>query len=268
MVAKIFRSSLLCVLIAYIVIPILVPLIFSFSVAWTDVLPQGFTVSWYKRIFSIPRYYQGLKTSLFIAFLTVIVNIFICVPGAYAINRLRGKIGDIMRTGSKILPLVFPPIAVGTAFVQAFNKPPLMWSGTIFLVIMAHAALGLPFMFRNVLAAFQTIDERTLSEAAASLGANVWQRLLYVIFPNIIPGVLSGALLVFAVSMGQFEVTAMIAGFGWTTLPLLLYRSLIDDLRVASAISGILITTSLVAFLGMTIISYMLGRGKYLGGTK
>lgn len=68
--------------------------------------------------------------------------------------------------------------------------------------------------------------------------------------------------------MGQFEVTAMIAGFGWTTLPLLLYRSLIDDLRVASAISGILITTSLVAFLGMTIISYMLGRGKYLGGTK
>lgn len=268
MITKIFRNILLWILIAYIVIPILIPLVFSFSIAWTDVLPKGFTVDWYKRIVFVPRYYQGLKTSLFVAALTVVVNIFICVPGAYAVNRLKGKTGEILRAGSKILPLVFPPIAVGTAFVQAFNKPPFAWSGTIFLVIMAHATLGLPFMFRNVLAAFQTIDERTLSEAAASLGANVWQRLFYVIFPNIIPGVLSGALLVFAVSMGQFEVTAMIAGFGWTTLPLLLYRSLIDDLRVASAISGILITTSLIAFLGMTILSYLLGKGKYVSGMK
>lgn len=263
---KAAQTMLLCILITYIVIPILVPIIFSFSTAWTDILPKGFTVDWYMRIFSAPRYYQGLKTSLFIAFCTVATDILICVPGAYAVNRLGGKIGSWLRTGTKILPLIFPPIAVGTAFVQAFNKPPLMLSGTVFLVIMAHATLGLPYMLRNVLAAFQTIDERTLSEAAASLGANIWQRLWYVILPNVVPGILSGALLVFAVSMGQFEVTAMIAGFGWTTLPLLLYRSLIDNIRMASAISGILITTALFAFIGMTIASYILGRGKYLGG--
>lgn len=57
----------------------------------------------------------------------------------------------------------------------------------------------------------------------------------------------------------------MIAGFGWKTLPLLLYRSLIDDVRTASAISGILVATSVLAFLGMTLISTYIGAGRMRG---
>lgn len=256
------QNLLFVLLILYIVLPLLVPIIFSFSTRWTDILPEGLTVSWYLRVLQRPRYLQGLVTSVVIAASAVAVDVFICVSAAYAINRLKGRVGEILRSAFKIFPLIFPPIIVGTGFVQAFNKPPLAWSGSVTLVVFAHATLGLPYMFRNVLAAFQTIDEQTLSEAAASLGANLWQRFRYVLIPNVIPGILSGALLVFAISLGEFEITTMIAGFGWTTMPLLLYRSLIDDVRTASAISGILISAAVLAFLGMTLISSRIGAGK------
>lgn len=262
---KALEKLLLIFLVLYILLPILVPLIFSFSRRWTDIFPEGLTTQWYQRVLSKPAYYRGLMTSLFVAITAVSVDIFVCVPAAYAINRLRGGIGNALRVVFKILPLIFPPIVVGTAFLRAFNRPPVAWSGSLVLTIFAHATLGFPFMFRNVLAAFQTIDERTLSEAAASLGANLWQRFRYILIPNVIPGVLSGSLLVFAISMGEFEVTLMIAGFGWKTLPLLLYRSLIDDVRTASAISGILVATSVLAFLGMTLISTYIGAGRMRG---
>jgi len=261
-VVALIQRVMLVLLILYVVIPLLVPLLFSFSTLWMDIVPKGFTVRWYQRIFARPIYYQGLITSLIVAFSAVAVDVFICVPAAYAINRLRGPVGGFVQAAFKIFPLIFPPIVIGTGFVQAFNRPPFAWSGSLMLAVFAHATLGFPFMFRNVLAAFQTIDERTLSEAAASLGANLWQRFRYILIPNVIPGILAGSLLVFAISMGEFEVTTLIAGFGWKTMPLLLYRSLIDDIRTASAISGILLTTSILAFLGMSFISGRVGGGK------
>ncbi len=98
------------------------------------------------------------------------------------------------------------------------------------------------------------MDERTLSEAAASLGATRWQRIRYLIVPNVFPGVLAGALLVFAISIGEFEVTSMVAGFTTQTLPLQLFQQIRNDMRIASAISAFLVYVSMLSFLGMNYL--------------
>lgn len=245
---------LLIFLILYIVVPILMPIIFSFSVFWQDILPQGFTLRWYEAIITRPKNYSALMISLLVASGAVLLDFFLCVPAAYALNRLETSMGRILRSFSVVMPLIFPPVIVGTALVQAFSRPPLALTGSVFMVIIAHALIGLPFMFRNTLASFRTIDERTLSEAAASLGATLWQRLRYVIVPNVLPGVLSGALLVFAISIGEFEVTSMVAGFTAQTLPLQLFQQIRVDMRVASAISAFLVYVSILCFLGMTYL--------------
>lgn len=243
-------------LILYIAIPVLMPIIFSFSVFWQDILPEGFTLRWYEAIITRPRNYSALMLSLLVASGAVLLDFLICVPAAYALNRLETPIGKVMRSLSTVLPLIFPPVIIGTALVQAFSRPPLALTGNIFMVIIAHALIGFPFMFRNTLASFRTLDEHTLSEAAASLGATLWQRLRYVIIPNVLPGILGGALLVFALSIGEFEVTSMVAGFTAQTLPLQLFQQIRNDMRIASAISAFLVYVSLLSFIGMT----------YLGG--
>ena len=243
-------------LVLFIVVPLLMPIIFSFSEVWMGILPRGFTLRWYEAIIKRPKNYNALMVSLTVAFGAVALDLLISIPAAYALNRLETKGGRLLRSFSQVLPLIFPPVIVGTALVQAFSRPPLALTGSVFMVIIAHALIGFPFMFRNTLASFQTIDERTLSEAAASLGANLWQRLRYVIIPNVLPGIMVGALLVFAISIGEFEVTSMVAGFTAQTLPLQLFQQIRNDMRVASAISAFLVYVSILAFLAMT----------YLGG--
>ena len=247
-----FQVLLLILLVAFVVVPITMPVIFSFSLFWQDILPEGFTLRWYQKILAKPATSRSLGVSLIVATSAVLLNLLIAVPAGYAISRLRGRLRRFMTTVARVLPLVLPPVIVGTALLLAFSKPPFAFSGTIWMVIVAHTLLGFPFMIRNTLASFDTIDVDTLSEAAASLGANLWQRLRYVIVPNVLPGVMAGALLVFAISIGEFEVTSMVAGFEAQTLPLQLFQQIRNDMRIASAISAFLVYVSLVCFLGMT----------------
>ncbi len=251
---RLLQHIIFVFLVLFILVPLLMPVIFSFSEFWQGILPQGFTLRWYEAIIRRPRNYSALMVSLTVAFGAVVLDALIAIPAAYALNRLDTRGGRWLRNVSMILPLIFPPVIVGTALVQAFSRPPLALTGSVFMVIVAHALIGFPFMFRNTLASFQTIDERTLSEAAASLGANLWQRLRYVIVPNVLPGVMVGALLVFAISIGEFEVTSMVAGFTAQTLPLQLFQQIRNDMRIASAISAFLVYVSVLTFLAMTFL--------------
>jgi len=239
-------------LVAFVVVPITMPVIFSFSVYWQDILPEGFTLRWYEKFLAKPATSRSLTVSLVVASSAVLLNLLIAVPAGYAISRMKGRVRAVTTAIARVLPLVLPPVIVGTALLLAFSGPPLALSGTIWMVIIAHTLLGFPFMIRNTLASFDTLDIDTLSEAAASLGAHLWQRLRWVIVPNVLPGILSGALLVFAISIGEFEVTSMVAGFEAQTLPLQLFQQIRNDMRIASAISAFLVYVSLVCFLGMT----------------
>jgi ABC-type spermidine/putrescine transport system permease subunit II len=245
---RIIQNLLLIALVSLVVLPLLMPIIFSFSTFWQDILPKGFTLKWYQEFFHKPSTSSALIVTLIVAASAVSIDILIAVPAAYAINRMGGKAGKFLTNATSILPLVFPPVVVGTALLQAFSRPPLALTGSVFMVIIAHSLLGFPYMVRNTFASFRTIDERTLSEAAASLGAGLWKRLRYVIIPNVFPGILSGALLVFAISVGEFEVTSMVAGFTAQTLPLQLFQQIRNDMRIASAISAFLIYVSLLSF--------------------
>lgn len=251
---------LFCIL--YVLVPLSVPIVYSFSQYWTGVLPKGFTLDWYRRIFTNPNYRPSLFLSLYVASMATVLNIAIVVPAAYAVNKLQNKLATSFEYLFKITPLVFPPLIVGLGILQAFNRPPLMISGTTAALVIGHALLGFPFMFRNVYAVLRTIDEISLSEAAASLGANLYQRMVYVIIPNIMPGILVGALLTFAISFGEFEVTSMIAGFMSQTLPLVLFQELRNNFRVASAATAMLVYVSLASFLVITLLMSVYQRRK------
>jgi putative spermidine/putrescine transport system permease protein len=230
-------------------------IIYSFSTFWQGLFPKGFTIKWYLAIFQKPHLAPSLTLSFIVGISAVILNLLIVIPGAYAINYIPyPKLESILRQIFSIGPLIFPPLIIGLGLLQTFNKPPLNISGTIYMVIIAHSLLGFPYMFRNIDGVLRIIDEKTLSEAAASLGANFWQRMRYIIIPNIMPGILAGALLVFAISFGEFEITSMVAGFYTKTFPLVMFQQLRDDFRIASAMAAFLVYVSLLAFILITLL--------------
>jgi len=110
------RRILFVLLVLYIVVPLLMPVIFSFSVFWQDILPQGFTLDWYRAILNRPANYRALLVSLMVASGAVLLNVLITVPAAYVLNRAGPGWGQRLREGATILPLLFPPLIVGTQF--------------------------------------------------------------------------------------------------------------------------------------------------------
>ncbi|MDM7323531.1 MAG: ABC transporter permease subunit [Thermus sp.] len=230
----------------------LAPVVYSFSRMWLDILPQGFTLDWYQKIAQDPRYLEAALLSLRVALLAVSINILVGVPTAYIGHVWPGGLGQGIRQFLQVLPLLAPPLVLGVGFLLAFNRPPLQFSGTLWIVVLGHAALGFPFFFRTVYAGLAGLDVRLLMEAARASGARLWPRLRYVLFPNLLPAVLSGSLVVFAISMGEFEVTSVVAGFDTITLPLLLFQSLREDFRAASAVASLLLYITLLALFGIT----------------
>jgi len=250
---KVTDKIIVVLAVLYVVIPLTMLAMYSVSMYWQGLLPSGLTLKWYSFLYRNPKIFPSLIISFVVAFSAVVLNIIIVVPGAYAINYIKNtRMKSLFKQLFSILPLIFPPLIIGLGLMQSFNRYPFQISGTICIVIIAHALLGFPFMFRNVDASLRTIDEVTLSEAAASLGAGFSRRMRYIIIPNIMPGILSGSLLVFAISLGEFEVTSMIAGFNSRTLPLVLFQQLRDDFRAASAMAAFLVYISLSALLLMT----------------
>lgn len=238
----------------YLLLPLLAPVVYSFSKMWMDLLPEGFTLNWYRKVFSNPNYLDAARLSLSVALAAVIVNILVGVPLAYAVYVWAGRVGVGIRRLVQIIPLLIPPLIIGLGFLIAFNRPPLALSGTIWIVILGHAALGFPFFFRTVYAGLSGLEVRGLMEAAAASGALLWQRLVYVLFPNLLPAILSASLVAFAISMGEFEITSMVAGFGTVTLPLLLFQSLREDFRAASAVASVLLYTTLLALVVISLL--------------
>lgn len=237
----------------YLLLPMLAPVVSSFSRLWLDLLPEGFTLEWYARVLRDPKYLEAASLSLRIALLAVAINILAGVPTAYALYLWSDRMGEGLRRLLQVLPLLVPPLVVGLGFLLAFNRPPLALSGTFWIVVLGHAALGFPFFFRTVYAGLAGIEVRLLMEAAQASGAGLWQRLRHVLLPNLLPAVISGSLVAFAISMGEFEVTSMVAGFGTITLPLLLFQSLREDFRAASAVASVLLYTTLLALVGLSL---------------
>jgi len=156
-----------------------------------------------------------------------------------------------------ILPFGIPTVVLALALVQIYNFRPLARSP--FLLIGAVVVYSMPFMYRPVSNALQAIDSHTLTEASQSLGANVFNILAEVIIPNILPGILSGSLLVFATVFAEFTLTSLIVGAKFKTFPLLLVEYTRINGNTAAAFSVISFT---IAWLVSMLILWVGSQGR------
>jgi len=176
---------------------------------------------------------NAAKNTLYIAFIATIVSTVIGTMAALALQRYDFRLKPFSQL-SLYIPIVIPEIVMGigvlTLFSQLFgwinttmgltgNARLALGLGT---VIVSHIAFMVPFVTLVVQARLQGFD-KSFEEAAMDLGANEWTTFRRVTFPMILPGVLSGALLAFTLSLDDFVITFFTNGPGSTTLPIYVY---------------------------------------------
>jgi putative spermidine/putrescine transport system permease protein len=183
--------------ILYFALPLVATFIFSLKAKLGVLSFQA-----YINIFKSPIFLYNFGASVIWAIFTIILGILIFVPTAFVI-RLRVPKARSPVEFITLLPFVIPPIVYVFGLVRTYSQPPLLIVNSPFLLIAGYTILSMPYMYRSVDTGLRSIDVRTLTEAAQSLGAG-WGTILFrVILPNIRTAILSGAFLSFAIVIGE-----------------------------------------------------------------
>jgi putative spermidine/putrescine transport system permease protein len=168
----------------------------------------------YRIVLADPGFQGSFLYSTVLALATIVVGVLLVVPTAYWIRLKLPRLRPIVEFIT-LLPLVIPAIVLVFGYLRIYNSSSLLpmtstAAATNVLLTCSYVTLALPYMYRAVDTGLRSIDVRTLTEAAESLGAG-WPTILFrVILPNVRSGVLSGAFLTFAIVIGEFTMASLL----------------------------------------------------------
>jgi putative spermidine/putrescine transport system permease protein len=220
-------------------------------------LASGLTTRWLAQVWSL--YGSTAWHSIALALACVAVTLAVGVPCAYALARSRSR-GARVFEELLTLPVAVPGLATALALILVYGE----WRGfrqSFAFIFVGHFVFTLPFMVRTVAAAFARAELVSLEEAARSLGASFAQRFLGVLVPAILPSIVAGSLMVFTLSVGEFNLTWMLHTPLTRTLPVGLADSYASmRLEVGSAYTLIFFLVVLPALWLMQALAAWLGR--------
>ena len=203
-------------------LPLIMVVIFSFNDSKLTVSWKGFTLSWYQKLFQDAALIAALKNSLILGAVSCLVAAVIGTLGAIGMARVNYKSKGMMEYLSTV-PIMVPEIILGMVFMAFFSLLNLPFG--MLTLVLAHSAFCIPYVYMMVKARLVVID-KSLEEAAMDLGASPRRIFWDITLPLIMPAVLSGCLLAFAMSFDDVVISIFVNGPKLSTLPLKVYPQL------------------------------------------
>lgn len=230
---------------AVLLIPIAIVVLTSFTVQSSPTIPtEGVTIEWYLELFRNDSIVSAMVVSVVVATVASALSAILGTVTAFGFVRSDMAYKQTLST-ALLLPLMISPVITGLAIVQYARMTSLPRGYP--LLILGHVILTLPYVFLIVRAQLVTFDE-TLEQASRVMGANQLETVLNVTLPLIAPSVLTGALIGFVVSFGEFTATQFLISPGTTTVPVIIYTQIRTGLSPEiSALATLLVVMMLVA---------------------
>jgi len=237
----------------FLYVPIVILVIYSFNSSKFAMIWTGFSLRWYEKLLTNDDMQQAAFNSLYVAFVAAPCATAIATITALVIVRGGSFKSREFSNGLVTLPLMVPEIvtAVATLIFFAFIGINL----GLINVMIAHTVFCIPFAYMPIKAALEAMDP-TLEVAARDLYSDRKSTFRYVTFPLLMPGIISGFMLAFVISIDDFIITLMVAGGGSTTLPVYIYSMIkMGVTPEVNAISTLLLSFSIVLVSGYWIFS-------------
>ena len=221
--AKIYTALVLIFLFA----PIAILLVFSFNEAKSLSVFSGFSLYWYKELFRDSDTLGAVRNTLVLAVSAALISTVMGTAAAVGINKLRSRyLRTIMDTVTNI-PMINPDIITGISLMLMFVFVGRLFGAATSLsfwtMLIAHVTFCLPYVILQVLPKLQQMD-KSLPEAAMDLGCTPLRAFIKVEIPEIMPGVVTGLIMAFTLSLDDFVISYFTAGNGFQTLPIRIYN--------------------------------------------
>lgn len=226
----------------YLLLPIGLLVVGSVGASWTNtLLPTGLTGRWYAQLWADSSFRNAFATSLVVAACACAINTVLAVPLAYALYHGAQRRGSAAAKLVSALPIAVPTITLGFGYIIVFNTDTLPWLGSLPLLIAAHAVHTLPYLTQTLLSDLRHLGLGPLERAAATLGASPMQQFFGVVVPNLRHSLVSGLVMVAAISVGEFNLSNLLTSFQNRTYPVVLLQAFYGATGFACAATVILL---------------------------
>lgn len=246
MVKKLGSKFYLSLVFLFLYAPIIVLIIFSFNNSKSMAVWEGFTFKWYKELISDDRILKALYYTLSVAIISATVSTVVGTLSSIGIFKMRGLSKKII-LNINYLPVLNPDIVTGIALMSLFAFFSFKFGFTTML--LAHITFNLPYVILSILPKLKQLPNN-IEEAAMDLGATPSYTLRKVILPQIKPGIISGFLIAFTMSIDDFVISFFTTGSGVTNLSIEVYsmakRGIKPEINALSTLMFIVVLTLLL----------------------
>jgi len=240
-IRRFFGNFYLVIMLIFLYIPIVTMIVLSFNASKSRTRWGGFTLSWYAELFSNPTIMAAFRNTIVIAFLSALIATIMGTAAAIGINSMR-KLPRTICMGVTNIPMLNADIVTGISLMLAFIAFKISLGFNTILI--SHITFNIPYVILSVMPKLKQTSKSTY-EAAQDLGATPRQAFFKIVFPDIMPGVVSGFLLAFTMSLDDFIITHFTKGAGIDTLSTLIYsqvrRGIVPSMYALSAIIFIVV---------------------------
>ncbi len=261
----------LVLFVLYLVVPLGATLVFGLSGG------NGVDFHTFQQIFSDKDFSSTLLISLELALASTVLAVVLVTPTVYWMQLRLPQARPLLEFLS-LVPFAVPAILLALGLSEVYSSSnifinilslglvPLLSNepfnvvNTPQLLVCAYVVVSLPFVYRPIDNSLRAINTRVLTEASYSLGGGWWRTFLTIVLPNILPGVVSAALLTFSTVMGEFTLASL---FGLYTFPIYLNQVGQSDARKAASLSILSFLFTLVC-----VLALLLFVGRSVGGTR
>ncbi|MGI6576769.1 MAG: ABC transporter permease [Eubacteriales bacterium] len=212
----------LAVIMVLMYLPIMLVVIYSFNESKISSVWDGFSLKWYAELFRDKSLLEALRNSIILAGLSSSAAAVIGTLGAVGMERVKLRSNNIIEYIST-LPIMIPEIILGIVFLIFFTLIGLPFGLTTLFI--AHTSFCIPYVFILVKARLAGM-EKSLTEAARDLGASSFRAFFDITLPLILPAILSGVVLSFAMSFDDVVISIFVTGVNTNTLPIKIYTQL------------------------------------------
>lgn len=237
--------------------PILVVVLFSFNASGSLSHFSGFSLYWYKDLFRNAEAITALKNSLILAVSSSLLATIIGTLAAFSIAHSKSKYYQgVMKSVSNI-PMMNPDIVTGVSMMLLFvGVAAMIGLGDVlgmWTMLIAHTTFNLPYVILSVLPKFKQMDKH-LIEAALDLGCTPTQTFFRVELPSILPGIVSGLMMSFTLSLDDFVISHFVSSPDFKTLPLYIYNQTAHEVKFSMyALCTIMIFAILLLLIAVNV---------------
>lgn len=243
---KLFSKFYLALILIFFYLPILYTIVFSFNDSRSLTVFKGFSLQWYERMFNDRNMMQAIWYTFVIAILATIISTIVGTIASIGLSKSRKALQLAIEQVNN-LSVMNPEIVTAIGLLMLFSSFRVIEKGFLTL-LLAHIAFCIPYVMLSVSPKLRSLDPN-LAEVALDLGATPWQALTKVIVPQILPGIVSGALIAFTMSIDDFVISYFVTGNGVSNISILVYsmsKRINPSINAVSTLVIVIITVVLI----------------------